>query len=131
LGSARISEGSAKFAITNGVMFSDKLEMRAPTTRLQYAGTVDFAGQVNARVRAEPLRDTLLGPLINAALWPVTKLLEYKITGTLAEPKPEPLHIPKLFYMPLLHPFQTLEGIFNPEPADTNSLPKFSEPPLP
>ena len=45
---------------------------------------------------------------------PAAKLFEYKITGTLSEPKPEPRHIPKLFYKPILHPFQTLEGIFNP-----------------
>lgn len=125
LGSARISDATTTFAITNGVMFSDNLEMRANTTRLQYEGTVDFDGRVNTRVRAEPMRDTLvLGPVLNAVLWPVTKLFEYKITGTLAEPKPEPLHIPKVFYKPILHPFQTLEGLFTPQSSGTNAEPK-------
>jgi hypothetical protein len=130
LGSARISEGKATFSITNGVVFSNNLEMRAPTTRLQYVGTVDFASQVNARVRAEPLRDTwVIGPLLRLALWPVTKVLEYKMTGTLAEPQPEPLYIPKLIYKPLLHPFQTLEEFFTPGADITNAPPQFQPPP--
>ena len=129
LGNARISEGTASFLITNGVVFSDNLEMRAPTTRLQYVGAVDFAGQVNARVRAEPLRDTwVIGPLLRLALWPVTKALEYKITGTLAEPQPEPLYIPKLFYKPFLHPLQTIEDIFTPADSSSNAPPQFSPP---
>jgi hypothetical protein len=103
--------------------------MRAPPTRLQYVGTVDFAGQLNARVRAEPLRDTwVIGPLLRLALWPVTKVLEYKMTGTLADPQPEPLYIPKLIYRPLLHPWQTLEDFFTPDAANTNAPPQFSPP---
>lgn len=130
LGRTRVSQGAAGFIITNGVVFSDNLEMRAGSTRLQYEGTVDFAGKVNARVRAEPLRDTmLLGPILNLTLWPVTKLLEYKMTGTLGDPKPEPMHIPKLFYKPLFHPFRTLESLFTSESANTNSEPKFAPPP--
>jgi len=130
LGSARISEGKAAYSITNGVVFSNNLEMRAPTMRLQYVGTADFAGQVNARVRAEPLRDTwVIGPLLRLALWPVSKVLEYKMTGTLAEPQPEPLYIPKLIYKPLLHPFQTLEDFFTPGAGATNAAPQFT--PLP
>lgn len=122
LGSTRISDGKALFVITNGVVVSDSLEMRAKTTRLQYQGTVDFAGRVEARVRAEPLRDAVvIGPVLNLALWPVSKLLEYKITGTLAEPKPEPLYIPRLIYRPFLHPFRTLEELFTPGSSGTNS----------
>lgn len=129
LGAARISEGTASFFITNGVVFSDDLEMRAPTTRLQYVGAVDFAGRVNARVRAEPLRDTwVIGPLLRLALWPVAKAFEYKITGTLAEPQPEPLYIPKLLYKPFLHPLQTIEDIFTPADSSTNTPPQFNPP---
>ena len=85
---------------------------------------MDFDGRVNTRVRAEPMRDAVVfGPVITAVLWPVTELMKYKITGTLAEPKPEPLHIPKLIYKPLLHPFRTLEELFTPS-AGTNSEPK-------
>jgi hypothetical protein len=51
-------------------------------------------------------------------IWPVTKLFEYKVTGTLDDPQSTPLYdISKLILLPL-HPIKTLEGIL---PADTNS----------
>ena len=102
--------------------------MRAPAMRLQYDGQVTLDGRVDARVEAELLRDTwLIGRVVSLALWPVTKMLEYKITGTLEDPKAEPLYIPKLFLMPLT-PFQTLEGLFSIEPKHTNAPPVFKEP---
>lgn len=112
IGHSRVAKASANFIIARSVIRSDDLEMRAPTMRLQYRGTADFDGQVKARVTAEPLRDTpILGPLMNVALWPVAKLFEYKITGSLAEPKLEPVFIPKILLLPL-NPLRTLEELF-------------------
>ncbi len=115
IGHSRVAKATANFGIANSVIRSDDLEMRAPTMRLQYRGTADFDGLVKARVTAEPLRDTpILGPLMNMALWPVAKLFEYKITGTLAEPKLAPLYIPKILLLPL-NPIRTLEELFAPD----------------
>ena len=130
LGSSEVSEGSARFEIRNGVIYSDDLEMRALTMRLQYEGSVDFDGRVDARVRAEPLRDVwIFGPLVNFALWPVTKMFEYKISGTLTDPKTEPLYLPTKLLLVPLHPIQTLQDLFTTEPPKTNSPPIFSDPP--
>ena len=116
IGHSRVAKGSANFVIANSVIRSDDLEMRAPTMRLQYRGTANFEGQIKARVTAEPLRDTpILGPIMNVALWPVAKLFEYKITGTLAEPKLAPVYIPKILLLPL-NPVRTLEELFAPTP---------------
>lgn len=118
VGNSRVSSATATFAITNSVIHSRDLEMRSPAMRLQYRGTVDFDGQVQARVTAEPLRGTpVLGPVVNVALWPVARLFQYKITGTLADPKPEPVYIPKIF----LSPFKTLEEFFTPGALGTNA----------
>jgi hypothetical protein len=121
-GNSRATDASAKFVITNGVFFSDTLEIRSTMMRLQYAGGVDLKQNVNARATAQLLRDTWgVGPLISTVLWPVSKLFEYKITGTLENPKSEPVYvIPKLLLMPL-HPIRSLEEIL---PAgDTNAPP--------
>ena len=59
LGSSRASAGTCTFAITNGIIRSDDLDIRSTGMRLQYRGTLDFQGQVNARVEAELLRDML------------------------------------------------------------------------
>jgi hypothetical protein len=127
LGSSRISAGSAQFVITNGVIHSDSLEMRSPTMRLAYHGTVDFAGRVDMRVNAEPFGNVPgLGPLFTLVFLPVSKIFEYKVTGTLAEPRSETVYIPKIFMMPL-HPFRTIEDLFSGDAGKTNAPPVFKE----
>ncbi|MCX8089561.1 MAG: AsmA-like C-terminal region-containing protein [Verrucomicrobiae bacterium] len=125
---SRFTEASARFTLTNGLVVWDKLEMRAPALRLQYAGTVDWDGRVDMRVEAEPLRDApLVGRLFSFALWPVSKLFQYRITGTLAEPKTEPTYVPKWFFFPL-HPFRTLGELLAPDADRTNAPPAQSRP---
>jgi hypothetical protein len=128
LGKSIADEGSATFSIANSLIHSDDLEIRAPTLRMQYRGTVDFEGNVNARVEAELWRDAWLLPrAMGMILTPFTKLFEYDVTGTLGNPKSEPRHIPKLFMFPL-QPFQTLKDVFTPEESDP---PAQSESPAP
>ncbi|PYJ06486.1 MAG: hypothetical protein DME25_06590 [Verrucomicrobia bacterium] len=131
LGNSRASAGTGSFTITNGLIQSDDVEIRAPALRLQYRGGVDVQGQVNARVEAELLRDVwVVGPLVSAALWPVTKAFEYKVSGSLNQPKAEPVYlIPKIVLMPF-HPFQSLKGLFPEEPGGgpTNAPPLATPP---
>jgi hypothetical protein len=127
LGNSRASGGTCTFFITNGVIRSDDLEIRSTALRLQYRGTVDLQSRLNARVEAELLRDVwLVGPLVSTVLWPVTKMFEYKVTGTLAEPKTEPVYIiPKIVLMPF-HPFRTLKSLFPQDQGQrTNAPPVF------
>ena len=122
LGSSRATDAAARFGMTNGVIFSDDLEIRSTMMRLQYAGTVDLRSHVNARVTAQLLRDTwVVGPLLSTALWPVSKLFEYKITGTLQQPQSEPVYIPKALLLPL-HPIRSLEEMLS-NGVDTNAVP--------
>jgi len=130
LGSSRASAGACTFTITNGLISSDDLEIRSPAMRLLYRGSSDLDGRVNARVEAELLRDMwLVGPVVSTVFRPVTKLFEYKVTGTLGEPKTEPVFLlPKLVLLPFqmpFHPFRTLKGLL-PEDSDaggTNAPP--------
>ncbi|MGA3162736.1 MAG: AsmA-like C-terminal region-containing protein [Verrucomicrobiota bacterium] len=109
LGSSRATDATARFAMTNGVAFSDNLEIHSTMMRLQYSGSVDLQSRVNAHVTAQLLRDTwMVGSFISTALWPVSKLFEYKITGTLEKPESEPVYIPKFLLMPL-HPIRSLQ----------------------
>jgi hypothetical protein len=115
LGNSRATEASGKFVITNGIIFSDSLEIRSTLTRLEYVGTIDLYQNVNAHVTAHLLRDTwVVGPLVSTVLWPVSKLFEYHVTGPLKDPKSEPVYVlPKLLLFPL-HPIRTLEDIIIP-----------------
>ena len=118
LGQSRASAASATFTIDQSVIHTSDLEVRSAALRLQYEGSVDFAGTVDARMQAEILRDVwAVGPVVSLALWPLSKVFEYKISGPLAEPKSEPLYIPRLLFFPF-RPFKTLRDIFSEnEPA--------------
>jgi hypothetical protein len=124
LGNIRATDATTKFSITNGVIYTDSLEIHSTMMRLEYTGTVDLKQNVQARVIAQLLRNTwVVGPLVSTVLWPVSKLFEYKITGTLKNPKSEPVYVPKLLLMPL-HPIRTLEGIFPGGEIGTNAPPE-------
>jgi hypothetical protein len=124
LGNSRATDAAAKFSITNGVIYTDSLEIRSTMMRLEYAGTADLKENVHARVTAQLLRDTwVVGPLVSTMLWPVSKLFEYKITGTLKNPKSEPVYVPKLLLLPL-HPIRTLEEMFPGGETKTNAPPE-------
>ncbi|MFN3409077.1 MAG: AsmA-like C-terminal region-containing protein [Limisphaerales bacterium] len=127
LGNSRASDAKGSFLITNSVIVTRDLDIRASGMRLQYEGTVDFETRVQARVQAELLRDTwLLGRTVSNLLWPVSKLFEYEVTGTLAAPEARPIHlIPRMLLAPL-NPVRTLRGIF----SSGDSSPVFQDFPL-
>jgi AsmA-like C-terminal region len=117
LGKSPISEAAGTFTINNSVIRSDDLEMRAPVMRMLYKGTVDFDTRVNATVEAQLFQDAwLVGPILSKMLWPVTKVFEYKVTGTLANPVREPLYIPKV-----LSPFEWFRGLRQAVPGQSGT----------
>lgn len=128
---SRASDAKASFTMTNSVIFTDNLEILANALRLQYRGSVDFQTRVNARVEAEILRDTpLVGKIFSLALLPLSKIFEYKVTGTLSDPKPEPLwFLPRILLMPL-QPIKTLKELLpGPAPATPETAPAKPPPP--
>jgi hypothetical protein len=115
LGSSRAKEAKGTFILTNSVIYTKDLEIHSPPARLHYDGTVDFAGNVNANIEAELFRDTfLVGPIIRRLTMPMTKAFEYRVTGSLANPKSEPRYIPQFLLLPL-RPFQTIREFLTPE----------------
>lgn len=120
LGYSRATSAVTHFQITNGVVSTDSLEIRATMMRMDYMGTVDWQTHVNARVTAQFLRDTwVVGPLLSRVLWPVSKLFEFQVTGTLKHPETKPLYLPSLFMVPL-HPIRSVEKAFD---TGTNAPP--------
>ena len=116
MGNSRATDATARFVMTNGVVFTDSLDIRSLTMRVQYVGTVDLQQHVNARATAQLLRNTpLFGSVVSLVLWPVSKVFECDITGTMADPQITPVYLPfpKLLAVPL-HPIRSLEQIFSP-----------------
>jgi hypothetical protein len=127
LGNSRARRATATYTISNSVIYSKDLEIRATAMRMNYSGSVDFDQNVDGIMEAELLRDLpAVGFLISKVLWPVTKVFEYKITGTLANPKTHERYlIPRILLMPL-HPIKTLKDLFEleaPPPAKPEPKP--------
>lgn len=121
LGSSRARQGSATFIITNGVIDSEDLKIETLMARLRYHGTIDLSGAVNARMEAELFRNAwVVGPVLSLALWPVSKTFEYEITGSIHQPKSNPVYIPKIFFFPL-HPVQTIKELIPETDTSTNA----------
>jgi hypothetical protein len=121
VGNSRATDAKGRFTMTNGVVFTDSLDIRSLTMRVQYVGTVDLQQNVAARARAQLLRNTpVVGELFSAVLWPVSKVFECEVTGTLGQPRITPVYIPfpRLLGAPL-HPIRTVEEFFA-SPATNN-----------
>jgi len=102
---------TADFTMTNSLIHTRNLELQSAAMRLDYRGTFDFQGGVNARVEARLLHDTaLIGPIVSLLFSPLTKMLEFRVTGTLADPNLEPLYLPKPLLFPL-NPISTLREL--------------------
>lgn len=130
LGNSRATEATAPFILTNGIIRSDEVTIRSTMMRLQYTGSVDLQEKVNARVTAQLLRNTpLVGTLMSAMLWPVSKIFECQVTGQLSDPVVKPVYMPAKLLLVPLHPIRTLEEIFS-APA-TSAPPATNNPALP
>jgi hypothetical protein len=104
-GNSRAYQAGADFVATNGMVATDNLEIRSTDFRLIYRGTLNTEEELDARVKAEVLRDTpILGPLISLVFAPFSEIFEYKIGGTLDAPTHQPLFIPKPLTL-ILEPF--------------------------
>ena len=116
-GQARFKDGQMTFTATNSVLTTHDLEVRSPTMRLAYRGTVDIASRLDARMEAELFRDApVIGPLINFVLTPFTKLFVYEIHGTARKPIAEPRYVPKFLLAPL-RPLKTIRALLPKEDA--------------
>ncbi len=138
LGESRASEGAATFVITNSVIYTPDLQIRAPRRVNMYSnrGTSDFDGRVDAVVEAQALKNTpFIGPLLSGVLRPrSTKIFEYKVTGTLGDPKPELrwwlARIPFKLIETIMHPFNSLKEVFPGNSPGTNAPPILNPPPV-
>ncbi len=118
LGNSRAKEAIADYVITNSVIVTKDLNIRATAMRMHFDGRIGFDETVDGRMEAELLRDMPgVGIFVARVFWPFTKLFEYRVTGTLDTPKADPLYIlPKMVLMPF-HPIRTLKDVFSsPEP---------------
>jgi hypothetical protein len=114
LGNNRATDAATHFVMSNGVARSDSLVIHTMTMELDYAGTVDLSGAVNAHVTARLLKNMpVVGSLVSLVLLPVGKIFECQVTGQISSPKVMPVYIPFSKY--IFNPWRSLEDLL---PAD-------------
>jgi hypothetical protein len=133
LGNNRAEQADAHFTIHNGIIGTRDLVVVCPPAKLLYRGEIDFEQRVDAKVEGQILSAIGgFGPLFTLVLRPLTKLLEFRVTGTLSNVETEPLYIPKFLLLPL-QPVKILRGWFGGNDTDPPSardkLPPSPDPP--
>ena len=92
LGKTKATRAQASFAITNQAVRTDDMQIAAGAFTAQSRGELGFDGKLDFRVEAQFLRAWpgigWISPLIG-------KLLEYKVGGTIGDPKYRPVNLPK------------------------------------
>ena len=114
-----VTAAEGTFSITNSVVHTRDLQVRAPAFRLNYTGQVDLDGNLQAVVEAEILRDAwFFGKVVSTVLWPVSKAFEAKVSGTVSQPKTTLRHFPKFMLAPLKVLGTIKEAVTGNESAD-------------
>ena len=125
LGNNRARDAAGTFVLTNGVLRTDDMLIHASKgLTLLYRGDVNLT-EVNARVEARILREVPgIGKLISTILIPLTKTLEWRVTGPLRDPMAKPAYAPGFILDKTLHPIRTLKTLIpgstsqSPDPTD-------------
>jgi hypothetical protein len=98
---SRVTSGNGNFSITNSVVHTRDMQVRTKAFRLNYKGSVDLDGALDALVDAEIFRDAwLVGKFFSVALWPVSKAFEARISGSVNEPKTQLRYFPRFLFAP-------------------------------
>lgn len=129
LGEARFSAGTASFDFSTNQIRTPDMRFQAGPLQLDYRGSVGFDGSLDAVMNAEIFRQTpVLGSLLNMVLSPVSKLLEYRIRGTMGKPVIDPRYVPR-FLLPVLRPVRSLRTLLPEEKEPSTPAPPAPAPP--
>jgi hypothetical protein len=92
LGNTKATAAKADFTISDNKVRTENLEIAAGAFTAQSQGYVGLDGRLSFRVQAQFLK---AWPGINILSAVLGKMLEYKVGGSLDDPKYLPLHVPK------------------------------------
>ena len=92
LGKTKATRAQASFTITNQAVSTEDMQIAAGAFTAQSRGLLGFDGKLDFRVEAQFLR---AWPGIGWVSPIIGKLLEYKVGGTIGDPKYRPVNLPK------------------------------------
>lgn len=95
-GYASQSDFSADFVIGDGKISSEELFLQGNVLSIAGPGSYRFAGRkISANLKIHLLKEGILSDALKVILWPIRKLIEVQLTGTLENPDWQPKNLPK------------------------------------
>ncbi|MDD5679292.1 MAG: hypothetical protein PHW60_15080 [Kiritimatiellae bacterium] len=92
----RQTDARASFVIKDGKIHSDNIIIEGEVITLVCSGDYHLNGELNFAVQVKLLKkNTLVGGILQIAMLPVTKMLEFRLTGTIDNPRWRPAYLPK------------------------------------
>ncbi|HVM59687.1 MAG TPA: AsmA-like C-terminal region-containing protein [Verrucomicrobiae bacterium] len=92
LGNTKATRATASFAIANRAVSTDDMQVSAGVFTARSWGQLGFDGKMDFRVQAQFLKSW---PGVGLLTWPLAKILEYKVGGTISDPTYRPVNFPK------------------------------------
>jgi hypothetical protein len=95
-GYASQSDFTSDFTIKDGVIPSDKLFLKGNILSIAGPGSYQFDGRkIGADLKIQLFKEGILSDALKVILWPIRKLIEVQLTGTLDDPDWQPKNLPK------------------------------------
>lgn len=95
-GYASQNDFSADFKINDGVVKSDKLFLQGNLLSIAGPGSYRFADQkISADLKIQLFKEGILSDALKIILWPIRKLIEVQLTGTIDNPDWQPKNLPR------------------------------------
>ncbi len=94
-GYASQTDFHADFRIDNGIAHSENLFLSGRLLSIAGEGRYALDGRIRANLRVQLLNQGVLSDALRLLLWPIRKLIEIQLTGTLDHPDWQPRNLPK------------------------------------
>ncbi len=87
------TDAAGSFMIRNSRVHSRDIELKGTVFSVKAAGDYLFGGTLDYRVEVQLLRGGPVAAIVRLATLPVTRLLEFRLTGTFEDPKWRPVNL--------------------------------------
>lgn len=99
LGFVSQTDLTCTYRIEDGAIYSDDVRLSGDLISMRADGEIEFDGAIRMRVEVQLLRRGPFAALLRLLTMPVTKLFEFRLSGTLEEPKWRPINLPKELFL--------------------------------
>ncbi len=99
LGFASQSDFKSDFRVSRGRIRTDEAMLSGAIISIRFDGAYYFDGRLKFVAAVKPLREGDIASLVRWFTWPISKLFEFRLTGTIKDPEWRPNNLPKQMFL--------------------------------